>query len=205
MDMLQLHGLRQSKWFSQVQQLLLTPMQKWLAGMLLKPMQKSQFLLLHHVDLVMSIPMTNRFAKLCELGSKGRKYNPLHLEEFKWDNEWVDAACESVHQDAAAIDNDLTWVHVDEASGASQGLRGRNLPRAAVMKRKSISKSNISAAAASKRSKQPRTGAIPIVRIAEDEESREEEDESSGSDYEDDEEDGEGGPAGAFQVDDAVL
>lgn len=27
--------------------------------------------------------------------------------------------------------DDLTWAHVDEATGASQGLRGRNLPRAA--------------------------------------------------------------------------
>jgi hypothetical protein len=26
--------------------------------------------------------MANRFAKLHELGSKGKKYNPLHLEEF---------------------------------------------------------------------------------------------------------------------------
>jgi hypothetical protein len=66
------------------------------------------------------------------------------------------------------------------------------------MKRKSISKSNIPAAAG-KRSKQP------IERIVEDEDSSEEEDESSGSDYEDDEEDDEGGPIGAFQVDDAVL
>jgi ribosomal protein L12E/L44/L45/RPP1/RPP2 len=83
---------------------------------------------------------------------------------------------------------------VDEASGASQGLRGHNLPRAAAMKRKSISKSNIPAAAASKRSKQP------IERIAEGEESSEKE-EDSGSDYGDDE----GGLAGAFQVDAAAL
>jgi hypothetical protein len=139
--------------------------------------------------------MANRFAKLRELGSKGKKYNPLHLEEFQWENEWVDVACELVHQDVAATDNDLTWVHVDEASGASQGLRG---PRVTAMKRKSISKSNIPGAIASKRSNQP------IEMIAEDEESSEEE-EDSGSDYGDDEDDDEGGSAGALQVDDDVL
>ncbi|KAG6388826.1 hypothetical protein SASPL_150262 [Salvia splendens] len=79
--------------------------------------------------------MANRFAKLRELGSKGKKYNPLHLDEFQWENEWVDAGCEPVHQDAASdTGNDLTWQNVDEATGATQGLGGRNLPRAAAMK-----------------------------------------------------------------------
>ncbi|KAG6400808.1 hypothetical protein SASPL_137651 [Salvia splendens] len=133
----------------------------------------------------------------------GKKYNPLHLDEFQWENEWVDAGCEPVHQDAASdTGNDLTWQNVDEATGATQGLGGRNLPRAAAMKRKSGSKH--AAAAASKRTKQPRTAAIPV----EDEVSSEEDDEmgdESGSDYEDDEEGGGGSAAGAFQVDDAVL
>ncbi|KAG6392986.1 hypothetical protein SASPL_147216 [Salvia splendens] len=144
------------------------------------------------------------FAKLRELGSKGKKYNPLHLDEFQWENEWVDAGCEPVHQDAASdTGNYLTWQNVDEATGATQGLGGRNLPRAAAMKRKSGSK-HAAAAAASKRTKQPRTAAIPV----EDEVSSEEDDEmgdESGSDYEDDEEGGGGSAAGAFQVDDAVL
>ncbi|XP_042029544.1 uncharacterized protein LOC121776435 [Salvia splendens] len=148
--------------------------------------------------------MANRFAKLRELGSKGKKYNPLHLDEFQWENEWVDAGCEPVHQDAASdTGNYLTWQNVDEATGATQGLGGRNLPRAAAMKRKSGSK-HAAAAAASKRTKQPRTAAIPV----EDEVSSEEDDEmgdESGSDYEDDEEGGGGSAAGAFQVDDAVL
>ncbi|KAG6407646.1 hypothetical protein SASPL_130642 [Salvia splendens] len=108
-----------------------------------------------------------------------------------------------VHQDAASdTGNYLTWQNVDEATGATQGLGGRNLPRAAAMKRKSGSKH--AAAAASKRTKQPRTAAIPV----EDEVSSEEDDEmgdESGSDYEDDEEGGGGSAAGAFQVDDAVL
>lgn len=73
--------------------------------------------------------MTNRFLKLRELGSKGKKSNPLILDEFQWDSEWVDANCEAVHQGVAAAD--FNWGHVDEATGATQGLRGRNLPRAA--------------------------------------------------------------------------
>jgi hypothetical protein len=78
--------------------------------------------------------MTNRFLKLRELGSKGKKFNPLVLEEFEWDNEWVDAGCEPVHQR-----DDITWTQVDEATGASQGIRGRNLPRAAATKRRATS------------------------------------------------------------------
>ncbi|KAG6429217.1 hypothetical protein SASPL_107262 [Salvia splendens] len=96
---------------------------------------------------------------------------------------------------------ELTPPLLDEATGATQGLGGRNLPRAAAMKRKSGSKHD--AAAASKRTKQPRTAAIPV----EDEVSSEEDDEmgdESGSDYEDDEEGGGGSAAGAFQVDDAA-
>ncbi|XP_062200495.1 uncharacterized protein LOC133903176 [Phragmites australis] len=76
--------------------------------------------------------MTNRFEKIQELGSKGKKYNSLVLEEFQWENEWVDGSCEQVHQGLAADRNDITWAQVDEAVGATQGLRGRNLPRTAV-------------------------------------------------------------------------
>jgi len=74
--------------------------------------------------------MANRFQKIRELGSKGKKSNPLLLEEFQWDNEWVDINAEQVH-DQNGNDVGLTWGTVDEASGATQNLRGRNLPRAA--------------------------------------------------------------------------
>jgi len=72
--------------------------------------------------------MYNRFQKIRELGSKGKKSNPLLLEEFEWENEWVDDNCEPVHTaDGSAI----TWAHVDAAVGATHSLRGRNPPRAA--------------------------------------------------------------------------
>jgi hypothetical protein len=71
--------------------------------------------------------MQNRFQKIRELGSKGRKSNPLLLEEFQWESEWVDENSESVYGDT----DGLTWTVVDEVAGATQGLRGRNLPRAA--------------------------------------------------------------------------
>jgi len=56
----------------------------------------------------------------------------LVIEEFDWDNEWAD----SLHvpilsaRGSDAV-NELTWQHVDEATGASEALRGRNLPRRA--------------------------------------------------------------------------
>jgi len=64
--------------------------------------------------------MSNRFQKIREPGCKGQKNNPLMLDEFQWDNKWVDANCE-----------ESTWAAVDEAIGASKNLQGRNLPRAA--------------------------------------------------------------------------
>lgn len=76
--------------------------------------------------------MSSRFQKLREQGSKGKKANALVLEEFQWDNEWVDVNAELVHQNEA-IDNldSLLWSHVDEAVGATYGLNGRHLPRRA--------------------------------------------------------------------------
>ncbi|XP_066365495.1 uncharacterized protein [Miscanthus floridulus] len=47
-----------------------------------------------------------------------KRSNPLLLEEFQWDSEWVDENCE-----------ELPWVVVDEVIGASENLRARNLPR----------------------------------------------------------------------------
>lgn len=53
----------------------------------------------------------------------------MHLDKFQWGNEWVDAFFEEVYPGAGA--DGLTWGLADEASGASQGLSGRNVPRAA--------------------------------------------------------------------------
>jgi len=64
--------------------------------------------------------MTNRFQKIRELGCKGKRSNPLLLEEFQWDSEWVDENY-----------GELPWAVVDEAIGASENLRARNLPRVA--------------------------------------------------------------------------
>jgi len=62
----------------------------------------------------------------------GKKYDPLVIEEFDWDNEWADSLHVPVlgARGSDAVD-DLTWQHVDEAIGASQALQGRNLPRRA--------------------------------------------------------------------------
>jgi hypothetical protein len=151
--------------------------------------------------------ITNRFLKLRELGSKGKRCNPLVLEEFQWENEWVDASCDPVHQR-----DDITWAQVDEAISASQGLRSHNLPRAAVAKRRA---SSVTPAMARKR-KNPRPTSIPIEEIHEDEELSEdtavEEDysptkEIEEEEYDDEEEDGGGGAtaAGGFQVDENLL
>jgi hypothetical protein len=56
--------------------------------------------------------MTNRFQKIRELGYKGKRSNPLLLEEFQWDSEWVDENSEEV-----------PWAVVDEVIGASENLR----------------------------------------------------------------------------------
>jgi hypothetical protein len=69
--------------------------------------------------------MENRFANIRELGCKGKKSNPLVLEEFLWQNEWVED-CHEGDGDGANI-----WTAVDDAIGATQGLQGRNLPRIA--------------------------------------------------------------------------
>jgi hypothetical protein len=66
--------------------------------------------------------MENRFAKIREHSSKGKKSNPLVLEEFQWENEWVDEESDSGN----------LWTAVDEALGATEGLWGQNVPRATV-------------------------------------------------------------------------
>jgi hypothetical protein len=62
--------------------------------------------------------MTNKFQKIRELGCKGKRSNPLLLEEFQWDSEWVDKNSKEV-----------PWAVVDEVIGASENLRGCNLHR----------------------------------------------------------------------------
>jgi len=68
--------------------------------------------------------MSNRFQKIRELGSKAKKSNPLILEEFIWESEWVDLNSDPVHTGAAADGdgNVLTWGQMDEAIGATEGL-----------------------------------------------------------------------------------
>jgi hypothetical protein len=60
---------------------------------------------------------------LCE----GNIGNPLVLEEFQWDNKWVDNQKKKDREEG-----DLAWAHVDDAIGASSSLRGHNFPRARV-------------------------------------------------------------------------
>jgi hypothetical protein len=65
--------------------------------------------------------MNNRFTKKREQDSKGKKSNPLVLEELLWENEWVQESKEG----------EELWSAVDEVLGATQATQGRNLPRAA--------------------------------------------------------------------------
>jgi hypothetical protein len=64
-----------------------------------------------------------RFARI----HKGNKVNPLFLEEFQWDNEWVDKDAEVDHK--VHVDDDLTWDQVDAAAISSSSLLRRNQPR----------------------------------------------------------------------------
>jgi len=76
--------------------------------------------------------MKTRFQKLRH--KKGKGFDPLVVEEFDWDNEWTDSLRVPPHG-ARGCECDLTWDLVDEAIGASELLRGRNLPRTAHNKR----------------------------------------------------------------------
>ena len=71
--------------------------------------------------------MKSRFQKRRE--KAGSSYDPLAIEDFDWDNEWIDSSAEHLGSDND--DNALTWDHVDVAIGASESLQGRNLPRQA--------------------------------------------------------------------------
>jgi len=70
--------------------------------------------------------MAVRFQKRHEKGAGS--FDPLCLEDFDWNNEWVDVDAEPVHNGRGL---EITWDQVDEAVGASQMYRGRNFPRAA--------------------------------------------------------------------------
>jgi hypothetical protein len=58
---------------------------------------------------------------MCE--KAGKKYDPLVIEEFDWDNEWANSL--HVHilsaRESDAVD-ELTWQLVDEATSALQTL-----------------------------------------------------------------------------------
>jgi hypothetical protein len=69
--------------------------------------------------------MAARFQRLREEGNIG---NPLILEDYQWDNGWVDNQNETVRE---GDDHACAWAHVDDAIGASSSLQGRNFPRRA--------------------------------------------------------------------------
>jgi hypothetical protein len=72
--------------------------------------------------------MKDRFQKLRH--KKGENFDPLVHEDFNWDIELAD----SLHvgsKGGRRCECDLTWDLVDNAIGASEALRGRNLLRRA--------------------------------------------------------------------------
>ncbi|KAJ1287185.1 hypothetical protein BS78_03G411100 [Paspalum vaginatum] len=71
-------------------------------------------------------------ARLQKMREEGKNFDPLVLEDFDWDNEWVDPLANSGHIGGDPL---FTWDHVDEAAGASTQLRGRNFPRRAHVSR----------------------------------------------------------------------
>jgi hypothetical protein len=72
--------------------------------------------------------MQSRFQKRKE--KNGASYDPLVIEDFDWNNEWIDSLVVHPSRDNDDL-IDLTCDHVDEAIGASSSLRGHNLPRQA--------------------------------------------------------------------------
>jgi hypothetical protein len=70
--------------------------------------------------------MKARFQKLRQ--KKGKNFDPLVHEDFNSDKEWVDSLHVVLE---GGRECDLTWDLVDNAIGASEALRGRNLPRRA--------------------------------------------------------------------------
>lgn len=154
--------------------------------------------------------MMNRFIKLREQGSKGEKHNPLHLDEFQWESEWVDAGCEPVHEgDAAADATIFNWRHVAEARGAPEE---RNLRRTAAVQ---VGNSGLSYTRRLKRARTAVPG--PSEEVCEDQvlsdqdveeeapaQQEESQAETESEEMDEDREDG-GGTGGGFRVDDALL
>jgi hypothetical protein len=58
--------------------------------------------------------MAVRFQKRHEKGASS--FDPLCLEDFDWNNEWVDVDAEPVHNGSGL---EITWDQVDVAVGAS--------------------------------------------------------------------------------------
>lgn len=56
-------------------------------------------------------------ARFAKIHREGNKVNPLFLEEFQWDNEWVDKDAEV--EQRVHVDDDLTWDQVDGATTSS--------------------------------------------------------------------------------------
>lgn len=69
-------------------------------------------------------------------------YEPLVVDDFNWDNEWVDPTIPPP-QGARGCPDDISWDLVDEAVGASSSLQGRYFPRAASTSRRGPSSVNI--------------------------------------------------------------
>ncbi|KAG8060869.1 hypothetical protein GUJ93_ZPchr0002g25060 [Zizania palustris] len=65
---------------------------------------------------------------------EGTNFNPLILEEFQWDNEWVHL----MGNDEVHPKDDLFWSHVDEAIGASESLRAPRITRTYARTRRSV-------------------------------------------------------------------
>jgi len=74
----------------------------------------------------------DRFQKRREkLGDKS--YDPLVIEDFDWDNEWVDPTMPPP-QGARGCPDDISWELIDEAVGATSSLQGHNFPRASLQR-----------------------------------------------------------------------
>jgi hypothetical protein len=119
------------------------------------------------------------------------------LKNFLWENEWVEASKEG---------NDV-WIVVDEALGATQGLRGRNFPRAtAATAAPSTSSQPQMYARTRKRSRNVAAQDLGDQDDSDQQEDPQEDDPVAAEMDEDEYESVEAGPArGAFQLDPHLL
>jgi hypothetical protein len=116
------------------------------------------------------------------------------LEEFLWENEWVEESEEG----------DGVWVAVDEALDAMQGLRGRNFPRAAVAPGTSSQPQRY--ARTRKHSRNTAAQDLGDQDDSDQQEDPQEDDHAAAEMDEDESESVEAGPTrGAFQVDPHLL